>query len=429
MRKEKRGGRGAIYGRTEEEWQQLEDAGWEFLKEKAAERPGDAADPTVSYSDANDELAARTGQPRFDFGQRAGRATMGYLLGRISRSRSWPTSRLLISALVRCFQPEPPPPLVTEHIEFSGRSVWRDESIITQPFHEGRQVVTRIRRGRLIATVTAGRVTITRVAGGAEIPFSAAVALQRPVVRKLLAAGTRNRCAPAASLLRNGPLIDGRPTAVLSIGPSPCPRPDVPQANGPATYWLDEQTFLVLRAVLHSQGNRVAETVRVTSLRYHPRFPAGTFRLPRPGPRPTACPPVTSLPDLTALRRALAYQPVIPSSLPRGMRIGRISSSGATRPHCKITTFTITYLGSDGHPAIQFYEAPQTSPSVRFPGSPVTVHPGLTGTLNRGHGTAILWWLQDGRYIALQSGGLTAGVRLTGIPTAALLRVAASVGR
>src|SRR6266571_7444942 len=86
-----------MYGRTEEEWQQLEDAGWVFLKEKAAERPGDA----VSYSDANDELAARTGQPGFDFGQRAGRATMGYLLGRISRNRSWPTSSLLISALVR----------------------------------------------------------------------------------------------------------------------------------------------------------------------------------------------------------------------------------------------------------------------------------------------------------------------------------------
>ena len=91
-----------MYGRTEEDWQRLEDAGWEFLKEKAAERPGDVAhDPTVSYSDANDELAARTGQPRFDFDQRAGPATMGYLLGRISRNRSWPTARLLISALVR----------------------------------------------------------------------------------------------------------------------------------------------------------------------------------------------------------------------------------------------------------------------------------------------------------------------------------------
>jgi hypothetical protein len=54
---------GAIYGRSEHGWQNLEQAGWAFLKEKAAERRGDAAhDPTVSYSDANEELAARTGQ-------------------------------------------------------------------------------------------------------------------------------------------------------------------------------------------------------------------------------------------------------------------------------------------------------------------------------------------------------------------------------
>ncbi len=93
---------GAMYGRSEHEWQDLEQTGWTFLKEKAAERRGDAAhDPTVSYSNANEELAARTGQPAFDFGQQAGRTAMGYVLGRISRNSSWPVSRLLISALVR----------------------------------------------------------------------------------------------------------------------------------------------------------------------------------------------------------------------------------------------------------------------------------------------------------------------------------------
>jgi hypothetical protein len=93
---------GTMYGRTEDEWDQLEQAGWGFLTHRAAERRGDAAhDPTVSYSDMNQELAITTGQPPFDFGQQAGRAAMGYLLGRISRNRSWPASRLLISALVR----------------------------------------------------------------------------------------------------------------------------------------------------------------------------------------------------------------------------------------------------------------------------------------------------------------------------------------
>jgi hypothetical protein len=100
-------GHGTMYGRTEDEWEQLEHAGWDLLTQKAGERRGDAThDPTVSYSDANKELAARTGQPQFDFSQDAGRAAMGHLLGRISRNRSWPAARLLISALVR-YQDEP----------------------------------------------------------------------------------------------------------------------------------------------------------------------------------------------------------------------------------------------------------------------------------------------------------------------------------
>lgn len=97
---------GVRYGRTEDEWQQLEDLGWEFLKEKAGERRGDPRhDSTVSYGEANSQLAARTGLPEFDFGRQADRAAVGYLLGRISRNRSWPASGLLISALVR-FQNE-----------------------------------------------------------------------------------------------------------------------------------------------------------------------------------------------------------------------------------------------------------------------------------------------------------------------------------
>ncbi len=327
------------------------------------------------------------------------------------------------------FQPAPPPPLVTEHIEYAGPSHWRDESIITEPFHEGTQTITQIRNGPLIATVAAGRVTITRAVRHGGLPFSASVAWQRVVLRKLLAAGSASGCTPSTSLAGSGPLIDGRRTIVLDIGASPCPSADFPQANGPATFWLDKQTLLVLRAVLHGPGNQRAETIRVTSLRYHVTFPAGTFRVPRPAPTPPACPAAVSLPDLTALRSALAYPPLLPASLPGGLRTGAIGSSGATTSRCKITTFTITYQGKSGHPAVQLYEAARASPSVRFPGRAVTIRPGLTGTLDSRNGIAFLWWIQDGRYCALQSGGLTAGVRLTGVPTAVLIHMAASLRR
>jgi hypothetical protein len=327
------------------------------------------------------------------------------------------------------FQPEPPPPRVTEHIQYAGPSRWRDESVITEPFHEGVQRITRIRNGPLIASVAAGQVTITRAAGRGALPFSASVVWPRAVLHDLLAAGSVGRCAPSASLAGNGPRIDGRPTVVLRIGSSPCPSADFPQANGPATFWLDRQTLLVLRAQLHGPGNRLDVTITVTGLRYHASFPAGAFRIPRPTPAPGPCTAITSLSGLAALRSALAYPPLLPSRLPDGLRTGAIESVGPTTKGCKITIFTITYQDPSGRPAVQLYEAPQASPSVRFPGSAVVIRPGLTGTLNSGSGMAILWWIQDGRYCALQSGGLTAGVRLTGVPVAVLVRMAASLRR
>ena len=329
------------------------------------------------------------------------------------------------------FQPEPPPPRVTQHIEYTGPSRWRDESIITEPSREGTQTITQIRNGPLIASVAAGRVTITRAAGRGEVPLAA---WQGAALRKLAAAGSAGRCAPSVSLGGNGPLIDGRATLVLRAGPSPCPSADMPQANGPATYWLDKQTLLVLRAVLHGPGNRISQTIRVTYLRYHPTFPASTFRLPKPSPKPAACPPVTSLPDLAALRNALGSPPLIPASLPDRLQVGPIAaqptSGTGTAGRCKITAFTITYRNPAGHPAVQLYEAPRARPAVRFPGRAVTIRPGLTGTLSAGTGGwAILWWNQDGRYCALQSGGITAGVHLTRVPAAVLIQIAASMRR
>lgn len=324
------------------------------------------------------------------------------------------------------FQPEPPPPRVTEHIEYADPTHWRAQSVITEPSQEGTQTVTQIRNGPLIATVAGGRVTISRASGPDQLPFSASAAWQLGPLHKMRAAGSAGRCAPSESL-GDGPLIDGRPTLALSLGSSPCPSADVPQADGPATFWLDKQTFLVLRADLHGPGGGLDQTVRVTSLRYHVSFPAGTFRLPEPGPRPARCPVTSSLPDLAALRRVAATPPLIPASLPGGLRIGAIASTGATTSHCEITSFTITYRDAAGHPAVQLFEAPQNSPAVRFQGRAVTIRPGLTGTVSTSGGWTFVWWIQDGRYCDLQSGGVTAGVALTRVPVTVLLRIAASL--
>src|SRR5262249_36349763 len=95
------------------------------------------------------------------------------------------------------FQPEPPPPRVSEHIEYADRSHWRDESVITEPFRRGTQTITQIRNGSRIATVTGGRVTRSRAVGWGEVPF---VAVRGAALRKLAAAGSSDRCAPSVSL-------------------------------------------------------------------------------------------------------------------------------------------------------------------------------------------------------------------------------------
>jgi hypothetical protein len=83
------------YGRTEEEWDHLEDVGWKFLKERAR------LPNTTSYTEMNAVLVRRAGlSPAFDFNQQADRAAMSYLLRRIG-DRSFAASGLLITALVQ----------------------------------------------------------------------------------------------------------------------------------------------------------------------------------------------------------------------------------------------------------------------------------------------------------------------------------------
>ena len=81
------------YGRDEEEWDDLEEAGLGFLRERAR------LERVTSYTETNAVLAQRTGHRRFDFDQESERAAMGYLLGRIS-DREFGRTGVLISAIV-----------------------------------------------------------------------------------------------------------------------------------------------------------------------------------------------------------------------------------------------------------------------------------------------------------------------------------------
>ena len=87
----------------------------------------------------------------------------------------------------------------------------------------------------------------------------------------------------------------------------------------------------------------------------------------------------------------------------------------ATQPTTgKLLGFTITYADAANRPALQLYEAPAASPSVRFPGRPVTIRAGITGTYSASGSPRFLWWIQNGSYLSLQEGGSSAGTPLHG---------------
>ncbi len=81
------------HGRDEADWDQLAEAGLEFLIEQAR------LSRSTSYTELNAVLERRTGLRRFDFARADERAAMGHLLALIVE-RNRPTTHLMISALV-----------------------------------------------------------------------------------------------------------------------------------------------------------------------------------------------------------------------------------------------------------------------------------------------------------------------------------------
>jgi hypothetical protein len=83
----------ALYGRDDLDWDQLAQAGLEFLVERARLRK------LTSYTELNATLVRRTGLPGFDFGRADERAAMGHLLYLIVELNR-PETGLMLSALV-----------------------------------------------------------------------------------------------------------------------------------------------------------------------------------------------------------------------------------------------------------------------------------------------------------------------------------------
>ena len=81
------------YGRDEDQWDALVTEGRAFLEERAR------LQRLTNYSEVNDRLAKRTGQPPFDFTQDAERTALGEVLGRITEE-TFPQTKVMLSSLV-----------------------------------------------------------------------------------------------------------------------------------------------------------------------------------------------------------------------------------------------------------------------------------------------------------------------------------------
>ena len=82
------------HGRSDDEWDALASAGWDFLAQQAS------LQRTTSYTELNTVLSRRTGVREFDFELDGERHAMGELLGQLSE-RSFAQAGLLISVLVQ----------------------------------------------------------------------------------------------------------------------------------------------------------------------------------------------------------------------------------------------------------------------------------------------------------------------------------------
>ena len=317
------------------------------------------------------------------------------------------------------FEPVPAPPRIVERVDFAAADRWRAQATVTEP-HGVQTTTLTVRNADTIVTLTHSSYTGTtetriRAGFGAGLPTAATYGSR---IDPLMFLGVpRGRCARRFSLAGNGPRIADRQTLVLRLGPNPCPSAATPEINGPAVFLIDPRTYLVLDAkVFASDGRTPVQHLQTTRLAYGTPVAANLFRLPPPLPtrRPPSFAPLPPDASRAQLQARATFAVLLPTRLPPGLHPQNPVPIATQQATGKLLAFTITYVDATSQAAMQLYEAPAASPSVRFPGRPVTIRPNITGTYNASDSTRILWWIQNGTYYSLQEGGSSAGTPLIG---------------
>lgn len=224
--------------------------------------------------------------------------------------------------------------------------------------------------------------------------------------------------------------VTGHVAYVIDFGNKPCgwTSADAYEEMGRRLMWVDQQTFFLLKLVRYSVMSRLVrpqdryfERITVTQLRYNVPLAAALFAFTPPAhtrraptaPQPVA--PATAKP-LKEIRRQVSFPVFVPTWLPGGLRFSQATVDGGQH-------VTLDYGVPDKH--LSILEGPLgccLDADPRRYGGPTLPHGRTVNLLDVGaqYGGLILWWDQEGTYIALSSATLSKGD---------LLRIAAAMSK
>ena len=228
--------------------------------------------------------------------------------------------------------------------------------------------------------------------------------------------------------------VAGRATYVIDLGPSTCPSASMPETNGRRVIWVDKETFFVLKAIQYDgrpgREGELYSTTEVTSVEYNVALAPELFTYsPPPGLRvidervtetptvtATATEPAAETPQpastpspsgLAQIRERVSFPVFVPTVVPEGL-----TPSEPTGGEDATSLVTIDYLTIDGQPGLSVLNGPagccleqagKEGYAVTLPNGLAAHH--VTGQPETGEG--ILWWTQDGAYIAISGTNLT----------------------
>ena len=161
------------------------------------------------------------------------------------------------------FKPVPPPTRVVEHVVFaSPQQVARrgDAHGAARRGNDNRAHRAERRRNRLRRAL-AHRDDRDAPPRRRSCGLAERLGVRRANRPVQLLDDATGRCARDFAPVESGPIVAGRETWRLSMGPSPCPSADISELNGPATLLIDRKTNVVLSAELHAASGEVSQRV------------------------------------------------------------------------------------------------------------------------------------------------------------------------